>query len=135
MLKILLIEDNPGDVLLVQRALEEHHIPNQLKVIADGEQALRFVNDMGKHGEPPCPDVLVLDLNLPKADGLQVLRRFRSNDDCQTTPVIVVSSSDAPNDRESCAALGIDHYFRKPVDLNSYLLLGAIIKSVAGKLS
>jgi CheY-like chemotaxis protein len=134
MLQILLAEDNQGDVLLVQQALEEHHIPHELHVVADGEEALRFVAHMGKTGEAPCPDVLLLDLNLPKTDGPQVLNEFRRHPECAHVPVIVVTSSDLPKDRAHIDALGVSCYFRKPTDLDAFLQLGAIVrKVVAGK--
>ncbi|MGI8746636.1 MAG: response regulator [Bryobacteraceae bacterium] len=130
MLHILLAEDNRGDILLVQQALEEHHIPHELHVVTDGEEALHFVTRMGKPGEAPCPDVLLLDLNLPKADGYQVLSEFRQHPECAHTPVIVVTSSDAPKDRAGMAALGIARYFRKPSELDAFMQLGAVVREV-----
>jgi CheY-like chemotaxis protein len=134
LLNILLAEDNRGDVLLVRQALVEKGIQHELHVVQDGEQALRFVARMGKPGEPPCPDVFLLDLNLPRVDGPQVLREFRQHPECTQTPVIVVTSSDAPKDRGEMAALGVTRYFRKPTDLDAYMELGAVVlEVVAGK--
>lgn len=134
LLHILLAEDNRGDVLLVQQALVENGIQHELHVVKDGEQALRFVARMGKPGEPPCPDVFLLDLNLPRVDGPQVLREFRRHPKCTETPVIVVTSSDAPKDRGEMAALGVTRYFKKPTDLDAYMKLGAVVlEAVAGK--
>lgn len=130
MLRILLAEDNPGDVLLVRQALEEHRIPHELFVVEDGAKALAFVARMGQPGEAPCPDVILLDVNLPKVDGPQVLRAFRKHPECGQTPVIVVSSSDAPKDRERMAQLGIARYFRKPLDFDAFLKLGALVREV-----
>lgn len=130
MLNILLAEDNGGDIMLVRQALEENQIEHKLHVLKDGEEALRFVGNIGKSSESPCPDVLLLDLNLPKVDGSQVLRAFRLNPLCVDTPVIVVTSSDAPKDRARMAALGINRYFRKPSDFDAFMQLGAVVREV-----
>lgn len=130
MLQILLIEDNRGDVILVQHALEEHHLVYELQVVSDGEEALRFIQRMGSAGEPACPDLLLLDLNLPKIGGPEILGEFRKHPACVRTPVIVVSSSDAPRDRMKMDALGVSHYFRKPTEFDAFLGLGVIVKQV-----
>jgi CheY-like chemotaxis protein len=127
---ILLAEDNRGDVLLVRQALEQHQIEHELHVVKDGAEALTFITRMGKHGEAPCPDVLLLDLNLPKVDGPHVLREFRRHPAGAQTPVIVVSSSDRPKDRARVADLGISRYFRKPTDLDAFMRLGAVVREV-----
>jgi CheY-like chemotaxis protein len=129
-LHILLAEDNHGDVLLVREALQEHRIQHQLHVVQDGQEALDYVVRMGKPNEEPCPDVMLLDLNLPKADGPAVLSEFRKHPECTHTPVIVVTSSDSPKDRARMAELGISYYFRKPSDFASYMQLGAVIRQV-----
>ena len=130
MRQILLAEDNPGDVFLVQQALEEHQIEHKLQVAKDGAEALDMLARMGQPGQPPCPDLLLLDLNLPKVDGSQVLTKFRQHPQCAQTPVIVVSSSDAIRDQTRLTALGIAHYFRKPTDLAAFLQLGAVVREV-----
>jgi len=130
MLHILLAEDNLGDVFLVRRALKEHRVAHELHLVRDGAEALEFVNSMGQSRQSPCPDLILLDLNLPKVDGHNVLTAFRKHPDCAHTPVIVVTSSDAPGDRARLANLGISHYFRKPSDYNAFLGLGAIVRKV-----
>jgi CheY-like chemotaxis protein len=125
---ILLAEDNLGDVLLVREALATHHIPHELYVVRDGGEALSFVARMGAPGGVRCPDVLLLDLNLPKVDGPAILTEFRKHPECVETPVIVISSSDTPNDRDRMSALGVAYYFRKPSDLEAYLQLGSVVK-------
>ena len=132
MLRILLAEDNRGDVMLVQKALEEHHLAHELRVVTDGEEALQFIHKMGTSDAMPCPDLLVLDLNLPKADGPEVLREFREHPECAETPVIVVSSSDSPRDRTRMNALGVNRYFRKPTDLEAFMELGAVVRKLLG---
>ncbi len=130
MTQILLAEDNPGDVFLVQHALEEHGIEHELHVVTDGAEALAYLAQMGAAGSVPCPDLLLLDLNLPKVDGPQVLTEFRQHPECAQTPVIVVSSSNAERDRARITALGIARYFRKPTDLTAFLQLGAVVREV-----
>jgi CheY-like chemotaxis protein len=88
---------------------------------------------MGHPGEAPCPDLMLLDLNLPKADGQRVLSEFRKHPECGHTPVIVVSSADNQKDRALLANYGISRYFRKPSDYDSYLKLGAIVLEVVAK--
>ena len=133
MLQILLAEDNEGDVILVGQALAEHEIVHQLHVVTDGDEALNFVAKMGNGDGPPCPDVLLLDLNLPKVDGPKVLERFREHPGCARTPVIIVTSSDAPKDRAQVKALGANAYFRKPSDLTEFMALGALVKQLVEK--
>src|SRR5690349_15493812 len=95
LLHILVAEDNHGDVILFQEALQHHQIEHHLHVVSDGQAALNFVARMGTTPEIPCPDVMLLDLNLPKVDGPTILREFRKHPECEDTPVIVVTSSDA----------------------------------------
>ena len=127
---IFLAEDNRGDVLLVQEALAAHSISHELFVVRDGGAALQFVARMGTVGHPPCPDLMLLDLNLPKVDGPTILAEFRKRPECLQTPVVVISSSDASNDRDRMNALGVAHYFRKPSDLEAYLQLGSVVKGL-----
>jgi len=130
MLQILLAEDNPADVLLVRRALKQHNIEHQLHVVKDGAEALEFMDNMGKPGNVPCPDLMLLDLNMPKVDGPQVLKEFRKNDACVHTPVIVVTSSDTPKERLKMSELGVACYFRKPLELAAFMQLGAVVGQV-----
>jgi CheY-like chemotaxis protein len=132
LLKVLLAEDNRGDVFLVRAALKEHHIDHELMVVADGARAINYIERIGAP-DAPCPDVFLLDLNLPKADGHQVLEHFRAHPMCQTTPVIVVTSSDTPSDRQRAQHLGAARYFRKPSEIDEFLQLGAVIKEVVAR--
>ena len=129
-LKILLVEDNPADVFCVKLALDEHQIRHELHVANDGEEALKYVTEMGKPGKCPCPDLLLLDINLPKFGGDEVLAEFRKHPECACTPVIVVTSSDASGDRRRMAAMGIDGYFRKPLELEAFMMLGGMVRNV-----
>jgi len=103
---------------------------HELHVVRDGGEALAFLARMGLPDGPPCPDVVLLDLNLPKADGVEILAEFRRNPACAHTPVIAVTSSDTPKDRSQMAALGVNRYFRKPSDLEAFLELGATVREV-----
>ena len=132
-LQILLAEDNPGDVMLVKQALQEHHLVYRLYVVTDGDAALAFMAQMGEVGGPPCPDVMLLDLNLPKVDGVEVLTALRQHPACAQTPVVVISSSDNRRDVARIEALGVAHYFRKPSDLDEFLRLGAVVRELTEK--
>jgi CheY-like chemotaxis protein len=129
-LQILLAEDNQADVTLIRYALSAHGIENELHVAMDGEAALQFFAIMGSTGHPPCPDLLLLDLNLPKVDGAEILTEFRKHPACSNTPVIVVSSSGGERDRERVSALGVSGYFQKPSDLDEFLKLGEVVREV-----
>jgi CheY-like chemotaxis protein len=134
-LQILLAEDNPGDVLLVQEALQEHQIEHQLHVVEDGAKALEYLSQLGKSTGAPCPDVLLLDLNLPKVDGTQVLAEFRKHPECVHMPVIVITSSGAQRDRARVSELGVARYFKKPSDFDEFLRLGAVVREVVAERS
>ena len=127
---ILVAEDNDADIILFQEALQHHQIEHQLHIAIDGQAALDFVARMGTTPDIPCPDVMLLDLNLPKVDGPTILKEFRKHPECQHTPVVVVTSSDAEKDRAKVAAYGATRYFRKPSDFEAFLELGAIIHEV-----
>lgn len=132
-IQVLLAEDNRGDVLLVREALAAHHLAYQLHVAADGAEAVGFVARMGKPGQPPCPDIFLLDLNLPRVDGHEVLREFRRHPDCAATPVVVLSSSDSVRDRQQVSALGVARYFKKPTSFDAFMQLGAIVEELTGR--
>lgn len=126
---ILLVEDNPADANLIEEALAEHDLPSPIHVIPDGEKAVEFIEriDAGDAGHP-CPDIVLLDLNLPRLSGQQVLRRIRLSPKCGGTMVLIVSSSDAPSDREQAMALGATDYFRKPSNLDQFMKLGLVVR-------
>jgi two-component system, chemotaxis family, response regulator Rcp1 len=130
-LSIFLAEDNPADVDLVREALREHHIEHQLVVAKDGTEARRYIDRMGTNPDDPCPDIILLDLNLPQASGFELFLQFRNHPLCTQTPVIVVTSSDAAKDRTRAAELGAARYFRKPSDYEDFLKLGAVLREVA----
>lgn len=129
-LNILIAEDNSGDVLLVRESLERHQIEHELYVVQDVQDAVEFLVRMGELHEVPCPDLMLIDLNLPKGDGSTVLNELRKHPECATVPVIVLTSSDSRKDRERMARMGINHYFRKPTEYEEFMELGVIVKEV-----
>lgn len=130
-LRIFLAEDNPGDVCLVRESLREHHLDYELWLAADGAEARRYLSLLGASCETPCPDLVMLDLNLPMVDGFELIELFRKHPLCSTTPVIVVTSSNAPRDRERTARLGVARYFNKPSELSEFLELGSVVRDLA----
>jgi two-component system, chemotaxis family, response regulator Rcp1 len=124
-----LIEDNNADVGLVREALEEHNVEADILVISDGECAIRYIDDLDAQALD-CPDLVILDLNLPKLPGHEVLRSIRKSAQCRDAIVVILSSSDAPEDRADALNLGAHHYFRKPLSLTQFLDLGATFKQL-----
>jgi len=128
--QIVLAEDNPADVGLVTEALREHQIPHELRVISDGEEALAFIDLLNQDSKLPCPDVLLLDLHLPKHDGGEILKHLQASERCGRTPVVVLTSSDAVWDRQVGDPDRGVRYFRKPASLGQFMQLGRIVKEV-----
>lgn len=131
-LKVLLAEDNEGDVFLVREALQTHGLESEIYVASDGSDVERYLERLGLTPEAPLPDVFLLDLNLPKANGYDLLNRFRAHPGCINVPVIIITSSDAPRDRQRVQLLEGTTYFRKPSDLMEFLSLGEVVKKVTG---
>ncbi|HME05663.1 MAG TPA: response regulator [Bryobacteraceae bacterium] len=128
MLNILIVEDNEGDVLLVKEALREHRIEFEIKHLFDGEQALAYLNNAVISGSN-APDLVLLDLNLPKRDGWEVLQVLRRSPDLKATPVVIFSSSNAPEDLRRAAGMDSLIYIRKPSNLEEFLAIGKRIES------
>ncbi len=128
-LEVVLVEDNPGDVFLVREALNAHGLITRLIVQEDGEAMLRYIERI-ESGEHACPDIILLDLNLPRHGGKALLERVRTGKLCARVPVLIVSSSDAPEERQITARLGANGYFRKPADFDEFLQLGALVKQL-----
>jgi CheY-like chemotaxis protein len=126
-LKVLLAEDNLPDALLVREAIKKEDLPVEVYTVADGEQALEFMERAEKDPDAPSPHVLLLDLNLPKVDGIEVLRKIRASERFRDMPVIVVTSSDSPADRSESARLGAG-YFRKPPVYLEFLKIGVTLR-------
>jgi CheY-like chemotaxis protein len=128
---IVLAEDNPGDVRLVREALEEHGVEGQLILFKDGAKAIRFIQDVDQ-GLAEAPDLAVIDLNLPKRTGRDVLECLRASNKCSNVPVVILSSSDAAEDRAECQRLGVSRYIRKPSHLDEFLGIGAVLREMLG---
>lgn len=126
---LLLVEDNRADVFLIEQAIEFHQVPVRLLVAEDGEVALRYFEAIGTP-ENPCPAILLLDLNLPKRGGIEVLERVRSLAACREMPVVILTSSDSQEDRQHATRLGADRYFRKPTSYHEFLRIGAVLNEV-----
>ena len=119
--QILLVEDNPSDVLLTREALKGWKIEHCLHVVEDGEEALDFLFRRGPFCEAVRPDLIILDLNLPKLDGKEVMLEIKRDPGLSTIPLVVVTTSDAVTDKESCYALGAKLYITKPLNLQEYV--------------
>jgi two-component system response regulator len=122
--EILLIEDNPDDVELTRIAFEEAKVANLLRVVNDGAEALDYLFARGKHADrdsAALPSLVLLDLNLPKVDGREVLQAIRANPATHTLPVVVLTTSAEPFDVDATYALGVNSYIRKPVDFEQFV--------------
>jgi CheY-like chemotaxis protein len=126
---LLLAEDNLPDALLVREAIAVENLPLDVYVAPDGQEAIDFIARAEKEPEAPCPHFLLLDLNLPKRDGFEVLQRLRSSAKCKDIPVLIITSSDSPSDVSEAAALGAG-YFRKPPSYDEFLKLGGILRQL-----
>jgi CheY-like chemotaxis protein len=127
---VLLVEDNRADVFLVERAVEFCKLSVRLKVIEDGEEALKYFEGIESDRNIPCPDAMLLDLNLPRRSGREVLQSVRQAKRSRELPVIILTSSNSPEDRRETAALGATRYFRKPTSYQEFLKIGEILGEV-----
>ena len=127
---VVIVEDNPGDVFIMEEALREHSVNCSVTVLSDGEQANDFFNRIDGDLTAECPNLVLLDLNLPKRSGHWVLTRIRNSYRCASVPVVVVSSSEAPSDLIANRDLGATAYFRKSSSLEEFMQLGAIVNSL-----
>lgn len=124
---LLLAEDNPPDALLVRQAIRMENLPLEVHLAQDGERAIDFIAAAERDTGAPIPQLLLLDLNLPKIHGLEVLLRIRASDKLRNIPVLVVTSSDSPTDRIRAAQLGAS-YFRKPTAYDEFLKVGTVLR-------
>ncbi|WP_135363158.1 response regulator [Halosimplex halophilum] len=119
--EILLAEDNPGDVTLTRKALERGSISNNLHVVGDGVEALSFLRQEGEYADEPRPDLVLLDLNMPRKDGRDVLEEIKTDDDLRRIPVVVMTSSEAEEDIVQSYDLHANAYLTKPIDFDGFL--------------
>lgn len=127
--EILLVEDNPGEVRLTQEALKDAKIRNNLHVTQDGEEAMSFLRRTGRYDHAVRPDLIILDLNLPKLDGREVLAQIKADPSLRPIPVVVVTTSDAQEDIVGSYDLHANCYITKPVDLDQFLQVVRAIES------
>jgi DNA-binding response OmpR family regulator len=123
----LLAEDNLPDALLVREAIKMENLPVEVSIASDGERAIDIIEKAENDPDAPCPHVLLLDINLPRIDGFEVLRRIRASDKFKNLPVLMVTSSDSPADRSEAAKLGAG-YFRKPVTYDEFVKIGGLLR-------
>jgi chemotaxis family two-component system response regulator Rcp1 len=126
-IEILLVEDSPGDVRLTKEALREGKVLNALHVAGDGVQAMEFLRREGKQARAPRPDVILLDLNLPRKDGREVLAEIKSDENLKRIPVVILTISQAEEDILKTYNLGANCYINKPVDLEQFT---KVVKSI-----
>jgi len=127
LVEILLVEDNPGDVRLTKEAMKEGKIRNNLSVASDGVEAMAFLRREGKYADAPRPDVVLLDLNLPKKDGRSVLKEIKEDPNLRRIPVVILTSSKADEDVLNSYDLHANCYITKPGDLEQFI---EVVKSV-----
>ena len=125
--EILLVEDNPGDVRLTKEALKEGKVYNNLTWAKDGVEALEVLRQQGKHAKAPRPDIILLDLNLPKKDGREVLSVIKGDDQLKQIPVVILTTSKAEEDVLKSYELHANCYVTKPVDLEKFIV---VVKSI-----
>jgi len=126
-IEVLLVEDNPGDVRLTIEALKEAKVSNNLHIAVDGVEAMAFLRREGKFAEAPHPDLVLLDLNLPKKDGREVLAEIKSDPALRRIPVVVMTTSKAEEDILRSYDLHANCYITKPVDLDQFI---TVVKSI-----
>ena len=126
-IEVLLVEDDPGDVLMTQEAFDEHKVGNRLTVVADGVEALAYLRREGRYADAPRPDLVLLDLNLPRRDGREVLAEMKSDPNLLDIPVVVLTTSQAEDDVLASYRLHANAYVTKPVDFDRFI---AVVRKI-----
>jgi chemotaxis family two-component system response regulator Rcp1 len=124
---ILLVEDNLGDIRLTEEALKESRLTVNLNTVMDGEEAMSFLRKQGKYATAPTPDLILLDLNLPKKDGRQVLKEIKEDANLKTIPIVILTISNADQDIIESYDLNANCYITKPLDFNKFI---EVVKSI-----
>ncbi|CAJ59327.1 MULTISPECIES: response regulator [Frankia] len=119
--EVLLVEDDPGDVLMTREAFEDHKLRNHLNVVSDGVEALAYLRGEGEYAGSPRPDLILLDLNLPRRDGREVLREVKADERLRRIPVVVLTTSEAEEDVLRSYDLHANAYITKPVDFERFV--------------
>ncbi|MFJ8688865.1 MULTISPECIES: response regulator [Micromonospora] len=118
--RILVVDDDPGDVLMIEEALADSGIAKVIDVVGDGQEAMEFLRREGRHVDARRPDVILLDLNMPRMDGRQVLGEVKQDDDLRTIPIVVLTTSNADTDIVGSYSLQANAYVTKPIDLDDF---------------
>lgn len=126
-IEILLVEDDPGDVMMTREAFAENRLRNELHVVSDGVAAIDFLRQRGEHADAVRPDLVLLDLNLPKRDGREVLAEIKSDPDLRLIPVVVLTTSQAEEDVLRSYELHANAYVTKPVDFERFI---AVVRKI-----
>ena len=125
-----MVEDNPSDVFLIREALKLAEVDGHIEIAIDGEMAIQALQDAEHDESAMCPDLIILDINLPRRKGSDVLRHMRISSRCAQAKVLVVTSSDSSRDREEMSSLGTDAYFRKPSNYAGFMKLGPLARNL-----
>ena len=125
---VLLVEDDPGDVLMTREAFEDNKVANRLQVVSDGVSALAFLRKEGEHADAPTPDLVLLDLNLPRMDGREVLEAMKGDDALRSIPVVVLTTSEAEEDVVRSYSLHANAFVTKPVDFDRFIEVVRLIE-------
>ena len=128
-IQILLVEDNPGDVLLTVTAMKDSKVPNEISLAVDGEEALAFLRRQGGHGAAPRPDLILLDLNLPRLSGHEVLETIKADPSLKSIPVVILTSSECEQDIQKAYNRHANCFITKPVDLDQFI---KVVKTIEG---
>jgi two-component system, chemotaxis family, response regulator Rcp1 len=127
-IRIAVVEDNPTDMYILQKVLEKAQVHFVIDYLEDGEEAILFLLRQGKYQQAPLPDLIILDLNMPRVSGAEVMTRIREDPIIQTIPVMVLTTSDTPEDKRKMAKLGVVRYLTKSSNLADYYTIGETIK-------
>jgi CheY-like chemotaxis protein len=128
--QVWLVEDSEADELLMREALKLDGLDCEFQVSIDGEKAIEFIEAIDSDEALPRPDVVLLDLNLPRKGGTRVLERIRRSRNCARVPVVIVTSSDSPQDKAQASRLGATEYFQKPLDLMQFMKIGPLVREI-----
>lgn len=120
-IEILIVEDNPGDVRLMQEAMRDSKVRNQIHVVEDGVAAMAYLHREGEYADAPCPDLIMLDLNLPMKDGREVLEEVKEDPELRRIPVVILTTSGAEDDILSTYNHHANCYITKPIDLTQFI--------------
>jgi DNA-binding response OmpR family regulator len=131
---VLIVEDSKADLFLIRESIEAVQLDVELDVVQDGEKAIKFFEQADRDPSAPCPVLVILDINLPKKQGRDVLLHMRQSQRCANAAVLVVTSSDSARDRDEMSRLGAKAYFRKPSEYDPFMKLGNLVKDLLDEL-